>query len=169
MWKSFLDFLLIGHTQHPNKTRCNYTTHILCLLACLCHLLFSLTRSSQGICPGSTSPLHHFLFLLAVIVLRGRESRRDRKSGGGSGMGWFLVLLAASPAGPPHSNLHCSTWRAWPPQALIEATRWPACCLFPASFSDRIFVAARIGVKLQVEVNTDFILTFVHAYGIFIA
>lgn len=72
-----------------------------------------------------------------VIVLRGREGRRDGErggggAGGGGGGGSLFHYLPHLP------NPHLTGLTT---AGLVEPARQPAGCLFPASLTDRIFIA----------------------------
>lgn len=103
-------------TSHP-ATRCS-----VCLLSFLILSNFLPTLSLSDLAKGtalvrSTSSLHHFLFLLVVIVLGEREGRRDE--GGGRGGHEALFPSSASPAWPPPYRLDpCRPGRA------SQTTRW---------------------------------------------
>lgn len=93
--------------------------------ACLSYLLFPCLTYLKGTAPvRSTSSLHHFLVLLVVIVLRGREGRRDRgrKRGWGFSSGSLFSSLAHLPD-PHHLHRH-TTWQAFDPCSPGRVSHW---------------------------------------------
>lgn len=72
-----------------------------------------------------------------MIVLRGKEGGRDgeRGGGGGGGAAGGVSLFNYQPHLP---NPHLT---GLTPTGLVEPARQPAGCLFPASLTDRIFIA----------------------------
>jgi len=133
---------------HSNRIPCQYLPcACVCVCVCVCiyfHAWLFLLPLSSLIRPGlygialvrSTSSQHHFLFLLVVIVLKGkgRQTGWGKRDGGQQwGWGFRFVSLSASPARPP---LPPPTWQTWPLDPCRRPTGW----LFPASLTDRIFV-----------------------------
>lgn len=82
-----------------------------------------LTRAKRIALVSSTSSLHHFLFLLVVIVLSGKEGiwdgERGEEGGGGSAGGVSLFNYQPHLPNPPPDRLDPHT-----PGRASQTTRW---------------------------------------------
>lgn len=104
------------------------------------YLDFPHLTEARGIAPsGWTFSLHRFLILLAVIVLRG-SGRRVGWGRGREGRKVLLLFLCLTISLTCPRPLSPRPQQTWPP-GRVEPARQPAGCLFPASVTDRIFIA----------------------------